>query len=212
MKQQTSKPVESGNGRSPLTPKGEATRIRLLGAAEEVFGELGYDQASVSEITRRAGVAQGTFYLYFQSKKAIFSELVRQVGRDVRHAIQQAVKGIDDRMEMERKGFETFFEYVRAHPSIYRIVRQAEFVDRSAFRDYYESFAEGYVQGLKRASKKGQVRDLDPEVVAWCLMGMGDLLGIRWILLRRDGKVPDKVIRTMMELVSGGISNPKANG
>lgn len=211
MKQQTSKPVESRNGRGPLTPKGEATRIRLLAAAEDVFGELGYDQASVSEITRRAGVAQGTFYLYFQSKKAIFSELVRQVGRDVRHAIQQAVRGIDDRMEMERKGFETFFEYVRAHPSIYRIVRQAEFVDRSAFRDYYESFAEGYVQGLKRASKKGQVRELDPEVVAWCLMGMGDLLGIRWILLRRDGKVPDKVIKTMMELVSGGISNSKAN-
>lgn len=211
MKQQTSKPVESENDRTPLTPKGEATRIRLLGAAEDVFGELGYDQASVSEITRRAGVAQGTFYLYFQSKKAIFSELVRQVGRDVRHAIQQAVRGIDDRMEMERKGFETFFEYVRAHPSIYRIVRQAEFVDRSAFRDYYESFAEGYVQGLRRAAKKGQVRELDPEVVAWCLMGMGDLLGIRWILLRRDGKVPDKVIRTMMELVSGGISNSKAS-
>lgn len=212
MKQQTSKPIESSNGRGPLTPKGEATRIRLLAAAEDVFGELGYDQASISEITRRAGVAQGTFYLYFQSKKAIFSELVRQVGRDVRHAIQEAVRGIDDRMEVERKGFETFFEYVRAHPSIYRIVRQAEFVDRSAFRDYYESFADGYVQGLKRASKKGQVRELDPEVVAWCLMGMGDLLGIRWILLRRDGKVPDKVIRTMMELVSGGISNSRANG
>lgn len=205
MKAEAVKAVESEDGRGPLTPKGEATRLRLLEAAEGVFGKVGYDQASVSEITRRAGVAQGTFYLYFQSKKSIFSELVRQVGRDVRHAIQEAVEGIDDRMEMERKGFETFFEYVRDHPSIYRIVRQAEFVDRSAFRDYYESFADGYVQGLKRAAKKGQVRNLDPEVVAWCLMGMGDLLGIRWILLRRDGKVPDEVIETMMKLVAGGI-------
>ena len=208
MKAEAVKQATAPNGRAPLTPKGKATRIRLLEAAEFVFGKVGYDQASVSEITRRAGVAQGTFYLYFSSKKEIFSELVRQVGRDVRHAIQEAVRGIEDRLEMERKGFETFFEYVRAHPSIYRIVRQAEFVDRSAFRDYYESFADGYVQGLKKAAQKGQVRSLDPEVVAWCLMGMGDLLGIRWILLRRDGKVPDAVIKTMMELVSGGIQKP----
>lgn len=187
------------------TPKGEATRARLLEAAEEVFGEVGFDQASVAEITRRAGVAQGTFYLYFNTKTAVFSELVRKISRDVRHEIQVALEGMEERSEIERKGFETFFEYVRKHPDIYRIVRQAEFVDRDAFRYYYESFAEGYVEGIKRAASKGEVRSLDPEVVAWCLMGMGDLLGIRWIILRNDGKVPRKVIDTMMELITDGL-------
>ena len=191
---------------APLTPKGEATRKRLLVASEEVFGEVGFDQASVSEITRRGGVAQGTFYLYFPSKRAVFSEVVRSIGRDVRHVIQEAVAGLDDRLEIERKGFETFFAYVRKHPDIYRIVRQAEFVDRDAFRDYYESFADGYVKGLKHAARKGEFRDLDPEVVAWCLMGMGDLLGIRWILLRDEGKVPDRVLDTMIELIGNGLA------
>ncbi|MEO7803300.1 MAG: TetR/AcrR family transcriptional regulator [Actinomycetota bacterium] len=189
-----------------LTPKGEATRRRLLEAAEGVFGEMGFDQASVSEITRRCGVAQGTFYLYFPSKKTIFSELVRQIGRDVRHEIQEAVKDLTDRMQIERDGFEAFFAYVRKHPDMYRIVRQAEFVDRDAFRAYYESFAEGYVRGLKKATNSDQIKTLDPEVVAWCLMGMGDLLGIRWILLRDEGKVPDKVLDTMIELISHGLS------
>lgn len=189
-----------------LTPKGEATRRRLLETAEDVFGEMGFDQASVSEITRRCGVAQGTFYLYFPSKKTIFSELVRQIGRDVRHEIQEAVEGLTDRMQIERSGFEAFFAYVRKHPDMYRIVRQAEFVDRDAFRSYYESFAEGYIRGLKKAKNSDQIKALDPEVVAWCLMGMGDLLGIRWILLRDEGKVPDRVLDTMIELISNGLS------
>ena len=42
---------------APPTAKGRATRQAILAAAEEVFGELSYDRASISEITRRAGVA-----------------------------------------------------------------------------------------------------------------------------------------------------------
>ena len=185
-----------------LGPKGEATRARLLAAAEEVFGEVGFDRASVSEITRRAGVAQGTYYLYFSSKREIFSELVRQIGRNLRRHIQQTVSGLEKRKDIEREGFRAFFAFVREHPAMYRIVRQAEFVDREAFRDYYESFATGYVEGLKRSK---DVRNLDPEVVAWCVMGMGDLLGIRWILFHEDGEVPDKVLDTMIELISEGF-------
>lgn len=198
--------------RNALTPKGEATRRRLLDAAEEVFGEVGFDQASVAEITRRGGVAQGTFYLYFPSKRSIFSELVRQISRDVRHAIQEAVASLDDRLEVERAGFEAFFAYVRKHPDIYRIVRQAEFVDREAFRYYYESFAEGYAAGLSKAAKADQIRSLDPEVVAWCLMGIGDLLGVRWILLRDDGRVPAKVVDTMMEFIARGLARGPEGG
>ncbi|MCA1838710.1 MAG: TetR/AcrR family transcriptional regulator [Actinomycetota bacterium] len=204
-------PERKSSARTGLTPKGEATRARLIEIAEEVFGEIGYDQASISEITRRSGVAQGTFYLYFNSKKEIFSELVRQIGRNVRHEIQASVEGLTKRSEIERKGFETFFEYVRQHPSIYRIVRQAEFVDRDAFRDYYEGFANGYKAGLKQASAKGEVKAIDPEVLAWCLMGMGDLIGIRWILLRDEGKVPKKVLDTMIDFITGGMIAATSN-
>jgi len=198
------------NGRAALTPRGEATRIKLLAMAEDVFGDLGFDRASVSEITRRAGVAQGTFYLYFPSKRSVFSELVRQISRDVRYEIQLAIAGAKTRLDAERKGFEAFFNYVRKHPDIYRIVRQAEFVDREAFAYYYESIAQAYAAGLSTAARAGEIKKLNPEVVAWCLMGMGDLLGIRYILLGKEGKVPTKVLDTMMELVTRGIG-PEGN-
>ncbi len=53
---------------SPAPPRGEETRRRLLAAAERVFADHGYHEASVSRITDRAGVGQGTFYLYFDDE------------------------------------------------------------------------------------------------------------------------------------------------
>jgi AcrR family transcriptional regulator len=197
--------------RSPLTPKGEATRARLLRAAEGVFGEVAYDRASVAEITRRAGVANGTFYLYFPSKRAIYGELVRQIGHDLRRYTAETVAGLDKRVEVERRGFQAFFEFVRRHPKMYRIVRQAEFVDRDAFAEYYERFAEGYVEGIEQAMGAGELRKVDPVVLAWCLMGMGDLVGVHWILLG-DGQVPDEVIDTMIDVIFGGIESAGGKG
>lgn len=191
--------------KGPRGPKGEATRARLLTAAEDVFGEVGFDQASVSEITRRAGVSNGTFYLYFPTKQTIFSELVRQISRNIRHAIQEGIGDAASRADLERRGYRAFFRYVREHPRIYRIVRQAEFVDREAFRYYYMRFAEGYITGLRRFAEDGEVRDLDLETVAWCLMGIGDLVGVRWVLLGEDGEVPDRVIDTIVDLIFHGI-------
>ena len=64
--------------------EGVETRRRLLEAAEHVFGDLGYHDASIVKITEAAGVGQGTFYLYFASKKDIFDELVRDLNDRIR--------------------------------------------------------------------------------------------------------------------------------
>lgn len=52
-----------------LTPKGLETREKLLRAAEEVFGQKGYYETSIVNISQEANVAQGTFYNYFPSKR-----------------------------------------------------------------------------------------------------------------------------------------------
>lgn len=47
-------------------------RQQLKEAGMAVFAEKGYHQTKVSDVVRRAGVAQGTFYLYFEGKKSLF--------------------------------------------------------------------------------------------------------------------------------------------
>ena len=80
--------VTNVDGR-PLSRRGLDTRRRLLDAAEAVFGELGFPEASVDKVAEAAGVATGTFYLYFDSKRAIFVELMLDLNRRIRHAMSE---------------------------------------------------------------------------------------------------------------------------
>src|SRR5712692_8318275 len=93
----------------PLTLRGQRTRQALLDAAEKVFGELGFHNAGIVEITQAAKVALGTFYLYFPDKRAILRELVRTLNSQLRASIRQRVQGLDERIEVEVAGFEEFF-------------------------------------------------------------------------------------------------------
>jgi len=188
----------------PKRERGKRTRRHLLDAAEAAFGSRGYFETSIIDITRRAHVAQGTFYVYFPSKRAIFTELVRERSHDLRAAIESAVEGQADRRRVERLGFEAFFKFIRRHPAMYRIVRQAEFVDPSLFRWYYRRFADGYIRGLKDAMAVGQIRRLDPEVLAYCLMGIADFLGMRWVLWEKNG-MRAAVQQTMMDFMLHGV-------
>ncbi len=107
--------VSPATGR-PLTKRGEATRRRLLEAAEVVFAEQGYHEASIVKITERAGIGLGTFYLYFDSKQSIFEALVIDLNRRVRHSMSEAMAGASSRLEAERAGFTGFFRFTAEHP------------------------------------------------------------------------------------------------
>jgi AcrR family transcriptional regulator len=60
-------------------PKRLDRRTQLLTSARAVFAKKGYDDATVSEIVGRAGVAQGTFYLYFPGKESLAGAFAEQL-------------------------------------------------------------------------------------------------------------------------------------
>lgn len=205
MKQVSVRPI-------PLTIRGQRTRQALLDAAEKVFGELGFHNAGIVEITQQAKVALGTFYLYFPDKRAIFRELVRTLNERLRATIRESVAGAGDRVEVEIKGFETFFQFVRRHRNLYRVVLQAATVDDEIYRWHYQTLARGYVRNLRAAQATGEIRkDLDPETVAYALMGIAEALGMRSVLW--DGRLPSPAARrTIRSLVEGAIGAPKRRG
>lgn len=195
-----------------MTEKGRATRQALLDAAEEVFGEHSYDRASIAEITRRAGVAQGTFYVYFDDKRAAFVQLVKDLNHGLRRHIAGAVNGIDDRVEMERVGLRAFFEYTAGHRALYKVVREAEFVDADIHRWHYRTLAAAYSRGLASAMEAGQVADdIKPEKLAWILMGISELLGSRWVILEHR-EPPEDILDEVMLFIARGFGRPLFEG
>lgn len=210
--------VSPATGR-PLTKRGEATRRRLLEAAEHVFADQGYHEASIVKITERASVGLGTFYLYFDSKKTIFEALVVDLNQRVRHSMGEAMEGAASRLEAERAGFAGFFRFTAAHPALYRVVREAEFVSPDMLRVHYGRIVEGYEQGLRQAQQADEIdRALDPQVAAWALMGIGELIGMRFLLWEHgpDGGAPDRiapdVFEAMMRFVENALAPRAATG
>jgi AcrR family transcriptional regulator len=195
------------------TARGARTRTRLLEAAEQVFTELGYHDASIVKLAEAAGVAPGTFYLYFAGKQDIFDELVEDLNRRVRHAMADAASRGRTRTEAERLGFQAFFRFTADHPGLYRVIRQAEFVSPRALRLHYDRIVAGYVRGLQDAMADGEVATGDPEVLAWALMGVGEMIGLRWILWGETDEIPTRVFDETMRFVERALdAAPKTDG
>lgn len=177
----------------------------MLDAAERVFGQKRYYGTAVTDITREAGMALGTFYVYFPSKQAIFRELVLHLGKSLRRTIREATGGLTDRLDVERAGFRSFLRFVQRHKNLYRIVREAEYVDEEIFRWYYTTLGEAYSRGLAEAAKAGQITTPDPAAAAWALMAVADYLGMRWVLWE-NREPPDEVFEATMHFIRHGLA------
>ena len=86
-------------------------RLAIQEAAREVFGELGYEQATVRDIIRRTGLAAGTFYNYFRSKEEVFAALADDGAR----RFAPVLKGLRGRGNFDsfvRDAIVAYFEFM----------------------------------------------------------------------------------------------------
>ncbi|WP_099353469.1 TetR/AcrR family transcriptional regulator [Fredinandcohnia onubensis] len=187
-----------------LTQKGLETREKLLRAAEEVFGQKGYYETSIVNISQEANVAQGTFYNYFPSKKDIFDELIRQYSRELRLAIKEEMSKSKNFEDAQRKGFKAFFNWVKSRRNLYSIVQQAVVVDKDLYRWYYDKLANGFLKSLTTGIEVGEFKEIDQETVAYCLMSIGQFLGMRWVYWEQQD-VPEEAFEAAMTLIFDGL-------
>jgi AcrR family transcriptional regulator len=189
---------------SPSTARGEATRQKVLEAAETVFGEKGYYGASVTEITRAAGVAQGTFYLYFKGKKEIFLDLVDALGNRLRVVTLEASSRAKNYAEAQQLGFAAFFSFARSHRHIYRIIQECDRVDPITYRRFYAQLAEAYRRAQADATARGEAAAIDPEVVAYCMLGVGHFVALRFLFW--DEELSQEAEETAIQFAQKGAS------
>jgi len=141
----------------PVTPRGEATRKKLLASAEVEFGSKGFPAASVSSITQRAEVGQGTFYLYFHSKEEVFATLVREIGALFCQQVEALTGTADSLKESERLLALTLGGFVVEQTSRHRILREAQFIDPPVFRETLEKLLASIARVLGSAGRKSDL-------------------------------------------------------
>ena len=194
------------NVKLPKTKRGEITLKKICEAAEELFSEGGYYETEVNDITRRAGVASGTFYIYFQSKQAVFLHLLDELGKELRYEIRMSKENRApvSFVELERISIRTFFNFVEKHFGLFRIVWQAQFVDPEKFKQYYERFSGGYIKEIKRAQETGEIKDFDPTLISYLLMGIHTFVTLKCYVYE-DEKPDEKVIDQVVDFIANGI-------
>jgi len=170
---------ESDN--EPMT-KGEKTRQAIFDAAEEVIGQYGINRANIFEITRKAGVAQGTFYVHFESKHELIEGFVKYFNHAMRMEVQRFVAKTTDRRDAERIGILKFLEFTDKHRKIYRIVPECEIISREVSLWYYNKIAHGYIQRIRQGIENREIRDLPPVFLARTLMGLTHFVALKWVV------------------------------
>jgi AcrR family transcriptional regulator len=170
----------------PLTARGIRTRDRLLVAARQVFEERGYHDARVTDISKAAGVAHGTFYTYFESKEDVFRQVLRAMQHEMHAVRSPAPPGMApaERIAHANRGF---FEAYRRNVRMMAVLEQvASFEDDlHDFRREMRALANlRSSRAIARWQAQGLVDpELDARYVASALGSMVDRSLYVWLVL-----------------------------
>ncbi|MVW70985.1 TetR/AcrR family transcriptional regulator [Bordetella sp. 15P40C-2] len=185
-------------------------REALFNAAGEIVGERGYQDASITLITQRAGVAQGTFYNHFESRQDILDKLLPALGSSMLEHVGHCSRQGETLIEREVLGFRGFFSFLKTHPHFFRILNEAPSFAPKAYQAHLEMVMEGYLRFFHKGRERGEIRgftEQELEVVAFVLMGARLYLG-RYATTgdSQDSEVPDWVIEAYRKLITQGLS------
>jgi AcrR family transcriptional regulator len=155
----------------------EARRNQILFFAKQVFSQKGYHNASVSDIIESAGIARGTFYLYFTSKRDIFDSLLDEVLKELRQRIRpiDLSPGAPDPLVQVKANIGRVLEFLVRDPELTKILlHQAAGLDeRSAamLHAFYDRVLSLIERSLEHGIRMGLVRPCQTRIVASCILG-----------------------------------------
>ncbi|MFZ5609590.1 MAG: TetR/AcrR family transcriptional regulator [Pseudomonadota bacterium] len=188
-------------------------RERLLDAAATVFLQQGYHQARIADIVRRAGAAQGTFYLYFKGKDAAFLELIdsffgRLLNLTLERYPAKALKGPQDVAPQLRIIWRTILAFCRAEPALTALVLREAHSLGPAHRTHMERHFQRVIDALaayfEEAASRGIFRPAPAGLAAWVVLGMIERAIHYAVSIAPDADL-DQLARDLTRIELGGF-------
>jgi len=105
-------------------PKARDKADRILAAADELFGEQGYDAISVRDVARAAGVNKALVFYYFDSKEELFGRVLTRYYESHRLALEQALAEDGEMDERLTRLVDAYFDFMAANRRFARLVQQ----------------------------------------------------------------------------------------
>jgi AcrR family transcriptional regulator len=183
----------------------EERREHIVEKAREVFSRNRYNEVTVGAITAEAGIAKGTFYLYFDSKEELFVEVIRDAISRLRRAIADAVASVDDPMQKVQASVPVILDICGREAGLYMaIFQQAAFLESDRHEEYnalYEPLAKDFQATIEEGMKRGVFKPGNPAIISHGVFGFMASLIQQWLLLKASGGVPEGYLDQMSETI-----------
>lgn len=170
--------ADSGR-KQPITPRsarGVRTRNSLITAARAVFERDGYLDARITDISKEAQVASGSFYTYFNSKEEIFQAIVEQVQEEMLHPHLRERTGITDTRQLIDASNRAYLRAYKKNARLMALFEQVAQIDEQFMALRIErgnAFARRNAKLIRTLQQDGAAdTSLDPLVTAHALSAM----------------------------------------
>lgn len=201
-------------------------RAQVLRHAKRIFARKGYHRTNVADIIARAGIARGTFYLYFQNKKDLFEELLQQVVTELSQRVLRLRVGGDepDPVEQLRANLRRVVSYLLSERELTDILlNHSTGFDRDLderIEAFYDRIAALIQRSLDLGIQMNLVRQCDTRIASYAILG-----GIKEVVAMASRTNDEGVERlaeeilamglrgvARQELLASGLLEPKVNG
>lgn len=202
--------VDAGTKAAPATGPGSEKYQRILDAAVEVIAERGYFNSPVSAIAKRAGVADGTIYLYFKSKDDVLRTAIDTTFAKFYEKVEERFATLKGPQEQLEYIAEVHLESAQVNRSV-AILMQTEMRQSAKFiAEFSHHHLVKYIQVVREVVRRGQQEgifraDVSDGVVAHCMFGAIDELLSSAVFTGRtyDAK---QTARQVMDVLLKGIA------
>jgi AcrR family transcriptional regulator len=190
--------------------KREERRQQILACARDAFAEDGYQAVTVDDIVARARIARGTYYLYFEDKRAVLDALVDEFLQ----RIASVIVGIDithtslSPREQLRRNVERITQLALSEPAMLKIaLHDATGLDPAfdaKIRSFYEALRKLLGESLEEGQQNGIVRAGDRAVMV--SIGLGGLKEL--VLDAVTGtldRTPEQLVDELMRFLDYGL-------
>jgi AcrR family transcriptional regulator len=211
--------MAKGDNRTPRWQRlPEVRPHQILEAAFRVFGTRGLHQATLDDVARAAGITKGTIYLYFPSKAALFSAMLRARVNDLLPPMEapdgRSTPSVHRQLVMLAQRLYQFFKSP-AFLAMYRtMVGEAPQLPEAAALLYREGILPAnrrLAEVIRRGIASGEFRTVDPLIAARALVGMLQVFVVSQGLLGGQRIFPmadTKIVRTITDIFFRGLLAP----
>jgi TetR/AcrR family fatty acid metabolism transcriptional regulator len=173
-------------------PKKKVKRQVIIDAAIEVFSRNGFQNSTISQIARKANVAEGTIYQYFKNKEDLFFSIPIDKTKEFYSELELHLEGIHGAENKIRKFVWYYLYHLQENPGYARALMLEMRVNRNfaktkTFRPY-RPLTHRILEIIEEGQKEGVIRkDVDVYVIRHLILGMLEHIVTRWLLKGEKG-------------------------